>query len=98
MLIRIVRMTFQPEKVADFLTVFEESKEKIRARPGCHRLELLRDLDLPNVFMTYSYWDDAAALNKYRDSELFNTTWAKTKVLFADKPVAYSVERLQELP
>ncbi len=98
MLIRIVRMTFQPEKVADFLTVFEESKEKIRARPGCHRLELLQDLDLPNVFMTYSYWDDAAALNKYRDSELFNTTWAKTKVLFADKPVAYSVERLQELP
>ncbi len=98
MLIRIVRMTFQPEKVADFLTVFEESKEKIRARPGCHRLELLRDLDLPNVFMTYSYWDDAAALNHYRDSELFKSTWAKTKVLFADKPVAYSVERLQELP
>jgi quinol monooxygenase YgiN len=97
MLIRIVRMTFQPDKVADFLAVFEESKEKIRARPGCHRLELLRDLDLPNAFMTYSYWDDAAALNQYRDSELFNTTWAKTKVLFADKPVAYSVERLQEL-
>ena len=97
MLIRIVRMTFQPEKVADFLTVFEESKEKIRARTGCHRLELLRDLDLPNVFMTYSYWDDAAALNQYRDSELFKSTWAKTKVLFADKPLAYSVERLQEL-
>jgi quinol monooxygenase YgiN len=97
MLIRIVRMAFQPEKVADFLTVFEESKEKIRARPGCHRLELLRDLDLPNVFMTYSYWDDVAALNQYRGSELFKSTWAKTKVLFADKPLAYSVERLQEL-
>lgn len=97
MLIRIVRMTFQPDKVADFLTVFEESKEKIRARAGCHRLELLRDLDLPNVFMTYSYWDDVAALNQYRDSELFKSTWAKTKVLFADKPLAYSVERLQEL-
>jgi hypothetical protein len=90
-------MTFQPEKVADFLTVFEESKDKIRARPGCHRLELLRDLDLPNVFMTYSYWDDAAVLNQYRDSDLFKSTWAKTKILFADKPLAYSVERLLEL-
>jgi len=90
-------MSFQPEKVADFLGVFEESKHKIHTMPGCHRLELLRDLDLPCVFMTYSYWDDAAALNRYRDSELFKSTWAKTKVLFADKPVAYSVERLQEL-
>ena len=97
MLIRIVRLTFQPDQVAAFFTVFDESKDKIRALPGCHRLELLRDLDLPNVFMTYSYWDDATALNRYRDSELFKTTWAKTKVLFADKPLAYSVERLQEL-
>lgn len=97
MLIRIVRMTFQPEKVADFLDIFEQSKEKIRARQGCHRLELLRDLNHSNVYLTYSYWDDEAALNAYRDSELFKTTWAKTKVLFADKPTAYSVERLQEL-
>lgn len=97
MLIRIVRMTFQPEKVADFLVIFEESKHKIRDMQGCHRLELLRDLDQPNVFMTYSYWDDVEALNRYRSSELFKTTWAKTKVLFADKTLAYSVERLEEL-
>lgn len=97
MLIRIVRMTFQPEKVADFLAIFEQSKAKIRARQGCHRLELLQDLDSPHVYMTYSYWDDVTALNDYRDSELFKKTWANTKVLFADKPVAYSVERLQEL-
>lgn len=97
MLIRIVRMTFQPDKVGDFLEIFEQSKEKIRARVGCHRLELLRDLDHPNVFMTYSYWDNVEALNQYRDSDLFKTTWAKTKVLFADKPLAYSVERLHEL-
>lgn len=97
MLIRIVRMTFQPEKVADFLVIFDESKHKIRAMPGCHRLELLRDLDQPHVFMTYSYWDNVGALNDYRNSELFKTTWAKTKVLFAGKPLAYSVERLQEL-
>jgi hypothetical protein len=32
MLIRIVRMTFQPEKVAEFLAVFEKSK----AQDSCH--------------------------------------------------------------
>ncbi|MFN8344120.1 MAG: antibiotic biosynthesis monooxygenase family protein [Spirosomataceae bacterium] len=97
MLIRIVRMTFHPAKVADFLEIFDESKHKIRTMPGCHHLELLRDLDLPHVFMTYSYWDNADALNHYRDSDLFKTTWAKTKILFADKPTAFSVERLQTL-
>jgi quinol monooxygenase YgiN len=85
-------MTFQPEKVADFLAIFEASKQHIRAMKGCHHLQLLRDLDQPHIFMTHSHWDNADALNHYRDSELFKTTWAKTKVLFAEKPLAFSAE------
>jgi len=90
-------MNFQPDKVEDFLEIFDQSKLKIRAMPGCHHLELLRDIDKPHVFMTYSIWDDVTALDDYRNSELFKSTWAKTKVLFADKPLAYSVERLEEI-
>jgi len=40
MLIRIVRMTFQEEKVAAFLENFESNKKKIRSFPGCRHLEL----------------------------------------------------------
>ena len=93
-LIRFVRMTFQPEKVAEFLVIFEASKAKIRAMPGCTHLELLRDLDQPNVFVTHSHWHNADALNAYRHSQLFIETWAKTKVLFAEKPLAFSVEQV----
>ncbi|MEZ4905497.1 MAG: antibiotic biosynthesis monooxygenase family protein [Spirosomataceae bacterium] len=97
MLIRIVRMTFYSDKVTDFLEVFEQSKQKIRAMPGCHHLELLRDIDLPHVLMTYSFWENKEALDDYRNSDLFKSTWAKTKALFADKPLAYSVEKVEEV-
>lgn len=94
MLIRIVRMTFLPEKINDFLAVFEASQTKIRAMPGCWHLELLRDLDQPHIFVTHSHWDNADALNNYRNSAFFKATWAKTKVLFADKPLAFSLEKM----
>ena len=90
MLIRIVRMTFQTEKTEEFLEIFEQSKQKIRAMQGCSFLELWQDLDAANVFITRSHWDSVEDLNHYRDSELFKNTWSKTKVLFAEKPLAFS--------
>lgn len=95
MLIRIVRMSFQERRTADFLAIFEASKQKIRTFPGCLHLELLRDLDHPAVFVTYSHWESPEALENYRRSELFKTTWAATKVLFAGRATAFSVEKLE---
>lgn len=92
MLIRYVKMTFQEEKVSDFLEIFETSKEQIRAMEGCQYLELMRDINQPTVFMTHSHWLSENDLNNYRESELFKNTWSKTKVLFADKPLAFSVK------
>ncbi|MCF6359357.1 MAG: antibiotic biosynthesis monooxygenase [Cyclobacteriaceae bacterium] len=93
MLIRIVKMTFEPTKVDEFLEVFEESKEKIRAMKGCSHLELLQDYNLPNSFSTYSYWNSEDDLNNYRDSKLFKEVWKKTKVLFNKKPIAFSLKQ-----
>lgn len=93
MLIRVVRMTFESGKTDDFLTVFRESQPLIRTFPGCRHLELWQDADHPAVFCTYSHWESAAALEAYRQSELFRSTWARTKLLFADPPQAFSVFR-----
>jgi heme oxygenase (mycobilin-producing) len=90
MLIRIVRMTFAPERTAEFLEIFKNSKNKIRAFEGCNHVELLQDLNNPNVYSTYSLWDSEEHLNNYRDSELFGSVWKATKALFADKPQAWS--------
>ena len=97
MLIRVVRMTFREEEVDNFLQVFEASKNKIRNFPGCQHLELLKDYTAPNVFSTYSLWDNQEALDAYRHSELFKGVWAQTKPLFSEKAVAFSSKKYIEV-
>jgi len=97
MLIRIVRMTFQEDKVKDFLEVFAESKEKIKSFEGCSHLELLKDYHSPNIYLTYSCWKDDKALDNYRHSDLFKRVWSQTKPLFEAKPIAFSSEKYIEV-
>lgn len=90
MLLRTVRMTFRPDRVPEFLALFEATAPRIRSVPGCRHLELWEDARYPNILSTFSHWDDEAALNAYRHSALFKDTWAKTKPLFAAPPQAQS--------
>lgn len=85
-------MTFEPENIASFERIFSESSEHIRAFPGCLKLELLRDLNHPEVFITYSIWESESHLEAYRNSEFFRAVWARTKKLFARKPQAWSLQ------
>ena len=91
-------MTFRKEAVAAFLENFDANKEKIRNFPGCSLLELWQDENHKNIFLTYSIWENETALNQYRDSELFKSVWSFTKTLFAEKPIAFSSKKIQELP
>ena len=91
MIIRIVKMTFDPDRVPDFLENFEINKEKIRGFEGCRHLELLQQEDRENVYFTYSWWDHPQSLENYRHSQLFKEVWTFTKTLFSDKPQAWSL-------
>ena len=93
LLVRIVKMSFEPEAIDTFESNFEHHKDQIRAFEGCSFLELLQDMNQKNVFFTYSYWQSAHHLEQYRNSALFKSVWAKTKVLFNAKPEAWSVEK-----
>jgi heme oxygenase (mycobilin-producing) len=90
MINRIVRMTFDPTKVDEFVQVFNGSKLQIASFPGNHGLKLLQDAQDKNVYYTYSLWADDDSLQRYRKSELFKTTWAATRALFIDRPQAWS--------
>jgi quinol monooxygenase YgiN len=90
MLIRLVRMTFAPDTVEAFLDRFEQTAPQIRAFPGCHHLELWRDADAPAVFTTHSHWESEEALEQYRHSDLFQSTWSDVKPLFDARPRAHS--------
>lgn len=92
---RIVKMTFRPDGVDHFMrVVFEQSKARIRAFPGCRHMELLRQVGQPNVLFTLSIWEGEEDLAAYRQSDFFKDTWAKTKALFAEKAEAWTVEVL----
>lgn len=98
MLIRIVRMTFHPDAVDAFLEQFDRAAPKIRGFPGCTHLELWEDVRFPNRCTTYSHWTDEEALDAYRDSELFRSTWRAVKPLFAAPPRAFSSRQLRADP
>ncbi len=97
MIIRIVKMSFNTEKVHAFLEKFEQHKNDIRNFEGCEYLELLHQIDNPNVYFTHSKWQSDAHLQAYRNSELFAKVWAFTKTGFNDKPQAWSLSTLKAL-
>ena len=96
MIVRIVKMTFREGTAEQFKEIFHGSKNRIRESRGCIFLELLQDNENPNLFMTYSVWSSQSDLDKYRDSELFKTTWAATKALFASPAEVHSMHRIEK--
>jgi quinol monooxygenase YgiN len=94
-LLRMVRMQFRPDAVEEFLLLFDGVKQQIRNFPGCMELKLMRDADHPAVFYTYSRWEAPEFLEQYRNSAFFAETWRKTKALFAEKAMAFSLQEFQ---
>jgi len=97
MIIRIVRMHFEDEGVEAFLEIFQIHKNAIRKVKGCTHLELLKDVNHPNVYTTLSHWKKAGDLEAYRNSELFKEVWGKVKPLFTVHAQAFSLEKFIEL-
>lgn len=97
MFIRIVKMSFHQQNIPAFLENFELMKDKIRNAPGNRLLELYQDKNNPEVFFTYSFWEEESDLENYRNSELFYDVWQFTKKLFNAKPEAWSVDQLVSL-
>jgi len=98
MIVRIVRMEFKKEEVANFLALFEERREKIRHYPGCSYLELLQGVAAnESVIFTYSHWESEAALDHYRYSDFFGETWDIVKTMLSAKTTAISTQRLYKM-
>lgn len=93
-MIRIVKMTFNDEHCDDFISHFETIKEDIVSMPGCNSLRLHRNIREPNIFFTYSDWDNDSALQNYRKSELFLKTWSTVKSWFSSRAEAWSVDTI----
>ncbi len=94
MIIRIVKLKFQKDKVADFLNLFDNVVTKVNAYPGCQQMHMVRDLNDETLFFTYSVWENTTALENYRNSTLFQTIWPQIKPWFLEKAEAWSTEKV----
>jgi heme-degrading monooxygenase HmoA len=97
MFVRIVKMSFHSKCIKEFKEMFEEKKQLIRNSNGCNLLELYQDKNNPEVFFTYSYWENESDLECYKNSQLFKETWKQTKTFFNDKPMAWSLDKIVSL-
>jgi quinol monooxygenase YgiN len=90
MITRIVKLHITPNKLNDFLACFNDNKDRIRQFAGCQHLELLFDVNNPDVVFTYSIWQNEEAIENYRSSTLFTSIWSTVKPMFCGKPEAWS--------
>ncbi|MDA1028029.1 MAG: antibiotic biosynthesis monooxygenase [Bacteroidetes bacterium] len=90
MIVRIVQLTIAPSQTEAFTTLYLASMERIQSSAGCLELTLLRDVTDPNCVTTLSKWTDLEALEAYRHSEFFRSTWAEAKQMFSEKAKAFS--------
>jgi len=98
MFVRIVKMVFQADKIDEFLELMmHKNTPRIRAFDGCEYLQVFRDKNDPNIVFTYSHWINEAALENYRQSDLFKEMWAGAKSRFAEKAQAWSVDQIIEM-
>lgn len=93
MFVRIVKMSFHSKFIHEFQEMFEQKKNLIRNTKGCQLLELYQDKNNPEIFFTYSYWENESVLENYRNSDFFKATWKQTKSYFNNKPEAWSVDK-----
>lgn len=96
MITRIVKLTFQEDKISEFIAFFDTIKTNVSGFPNCHGMRLLQQKDRPNVVFTYSLWESEEDLNKYRDSDLFQGVWSTIKPWFAERAEAWTVDTYYE--
>ena len=92
MIQRIVKMHCKEDLAKDFEAAFNLVREKILEMEGCNSLELVQDIHSNGIFFTISLWDNEEALNHYRHSDLFKSTWTTVKAMFEYKAEAWSTE------
>jgi hypothetical protein len=90
MIVRVVKLVIDPDKLDLFFSEFEKNKFKISSFKGCQGMKLLQDINQSNTIMTYSHWDSEEALQAYSDSNLFASVWDTVKPHFIERPQAWS--------
>ena len=93
-LVRYVELHILADKLDEARRLLKFQAPLVRNFDGCVHLEINEAMDEIGVFSTYSYWIDAEALDRYRQSEVFRKFWNRMKPMFQAKAQARSFMHL----
>jgi len=91
MIIRLVKLTLQPDKASQFEAIFYKTQSLIENSAGCRKTSLLKVAGAESQYFTISYWISEKSLEDYRTSELFRNVWSTVKPLFSAKAEAWTL-------
>ena len=94
MITRIVKLSLDLKNISAFKTIFELNRVNISNQKECTLLELFQDIENPCIFFL-STWNSVNELNIYRNSELFQEIWKEIKILFNNKPKAWTTKTIE---
>jgi heme-degrading monooxygenase HmoA len=94
MITRLVKLSLQQAKAAEFEILFYQTQPLIENFEGCQKTNLLKVEDAEDQYFTISYWDTKQHLENYRNSELFKSVWSKVKPLFSQRAAAWTLNDL----
>lgn len=94
---RLVKLSFSEHYMNTFMESFEKKKQQILSYEGCLTVELYRDSVDNGLCFTVSTWKSEAALEAYRQSDWFQSTWKEVKQHFTDKPEAWTTHAQETL-
>ena len=89
-------MELADAKAESFAAIFESRNPASIKAAGCHEVKLYKDKENEHCIFTISIWESEEALNTYRDSSFFKTTWSMVKPMLSKKAQVWSLESVTQ--
>ncbi len=84
---RLIYVTVKPEQAAEAERIWKEDCAPLMIQqPGCLSEELLKCLDAPGEYISYSEWQDQASIERYRTSPAHEEIKKHTRGLQGGSP------------
>ncbi len=93
---RVILINVAENKNADAAKVWKEQCAPLMQRqPGCQSEKLMRSLDKPDLYISYSEWDSMDAIENYRQSTEHDTILSEVRALQGARAVVWCYEIIE---
>jgi quinol monooxygenase YgiN len=94
--IRLIHVKVEPGQIAEVERIWNEDCAPLMIQQqGCTSEQLLKCIDNPGEFISYSEWESQAAIDRYRESEDHKTIQSHSRGLQGARAVVKQYEAVK---